>query len=150
MPVVRATESADNFYLGGKTLEDRFDLKADASDVADIAEDVETVQGDITTLTEGKADKVLFYTPLTGPNVTVSPAGSYVWETTAGANLLTATGFTAGVDASCSMIITMSEGDTITASGLTFVDELEPGVNHCFIRQMPTGLPKLFVSYQGE
>ena len=31
MPVIRATESADNFYLGGKTLEDRFDLKADKS-----------------------------------------------------------------------------------------------------------------------
>ena len=123
MPVVRATESADNFYLGGKTLEDRFDFKADA---------------------------VLSYTPLTGSNVTVNPSKSYVWETTAGANLLTATGFTEGVDASCSMVITVSEGDTIQGSGLTFVDELEPGVNHCFIRQMPTGLPKLFVSYQGE
>ena len=45
------------------------------------------------------------------------------------------------------MIITMFEGDTVAASGLTFVDELEPGVNHCFIRQMPTGVPQLFVSY---
>ena len=36
----------------------------------------------------GKADKVLPYTQLTGATVTVSPSGSYVWETTAGTNLL--------------------------------------------------------------
>lgn len=99
---------------------------------------------------DDKADKVLPYTHLTGANVTVSPSMSYVWETTAGTNVLTATGFTEGVDASCSMVITMYDGDTITASGLTFVDELEPGVNHCFIRQMPMGGVQLYVSYVGD
>lgn len=33
MPVIRATESADNFYLGGKTLEDRFLIKANAETI---------------------------------------------------------------------------------------------------------------------
>lgn len=100
----------------------------------------------VNTLTS-KADKVLSYTTLTGVSITVAPSASYVWEAGAGANTIGVSGFTAGVDASSSMIITMKPGATITGSGVTLVDEIVVGINHCFIRQLPTGAPQLFVSY---
>ena len=150
---------ADKTYVDGKVKTDvpadakftetTINNKTGAIEKADIVALGIPAQDTIVDIT-GKADKALPYTPLTGADVTVSPSMSYVWETTAGTNLLTASGFTAGVDASCSMIITMFEGDTVAASGLSFADELEVGVNHCFIRQMPTGGVQLFVSYVGD
>lgn len=96
---------------------------------------------------ENLATKSLPYVELTGTSVSVSPNASYYWSAVDVGNVITASGFTSGLDESCSIIITMGTGATITGTNITLVDAPEEGVNHCFIRSMPNGDVKLYVSY---
>ena len=125
--------------------------KADNSTVCDLATTV-AAKADSSTVTTlsttvaTKADKTLAYTTLTGTAVTVSPNASYTWTAT-GTCTISAYNFATGYDASCSIIITMGADATISGTNVILVDDIAEGVNHCFIRSMPDGTVKLFVSY---
>ena len=87
------------------------------------------------------------YTELTGTEVIVNPNKSYYWSAVDVGSVITASGFTSGLDESCAILITMGVSATITGTNITLVDAPEEGVNHCFIRSMPNGDVKLYVSY---
>ena len=97
---------------------------------------------------QGPAGSVsLPYTALTGTSVSVSPNASYYWSAVDVGSIITASGFTSGMDESCAIIITMGADATISSTTVTLVDDIAEGVNHCFIRSMPDGDVKLYVSY---
>ena len=96
---------------------------------------------------ENLATKYLPYVELTGTSVSVSPNASYYWSAVDVGSVITASGFTSGMDESCAIIITMGTGATISSTTVTIVDDIAEGVNHCFIRSMPNGDVKLYVSY---
>lgn len=79
--------------------------------------------------------------------LSIEPGKSYAWVCNGACAISADSGWLPGHDQACSIIVTPASGTTISGDGVTLIDAPEIGVvNHCFVRNTPTGL-QMYVAY---